>query len=535
MAGNIKDPMKDYSGTHIIDEPKNIAWEVADFLFGVKSMQKIASGNGSWGDALNIGITAATFFIPPAKLVGLGSKVLGKIALNAEKVAAHEATSEIGKRVALRTGAEARSIMETGLPLAERETTPISKARFDKITGPEPEVKPTSGPSYQVTERTSPTEAAIKEKSGEAAKKYSRISNEEYDHFNPSPDVKQEAEDFINSQGPTKKLLTKEELNLKDVNKSQLYDKRELTDKELYQGIEMLLEWNKNKASKDVEEVARSYSAIKKALQFEKTNPGTLNPKDKAYLDIIFPELEKEFRTKVAKTKNGERILSKVDEELPENLPPEIGMLEELDPDTGRVVRTFEEAEDTSNIPPIPRGPMTTSIGAKIPEDLKTTPKIDRVAYLQAEIRKLENFNKSNNIEKRTANASRFDELTKKSLKNKDLIDKYNNQLKDLSKKLSEGERATSFKVAEEITRRGIAESKNKSVLGEPNIKSVIPGKGVSTAKLTTQGKIAKARVEVERLREEWKNVPASDTKTRSRLAKEAKKFADYIEKLEGK
>lgn len=210
-------------------------------------------------------------------------------------------------------------------------------------------------------------------------------------------------------------------------------------------------------------------------------------------------------------------------------------MLEELDPDTGRVVRTFEEAEDTSNIPPIPRGPMTTSIGAKIPEDLKTTPKIDRVAYLQAEIRKLENFNKSNNIEKRTANASRFDELTKKSLKNKDLIDKYNNQLKDLSKKLSEGERATSFKVAEEITRRGIAESKNKSVLGEPNIKSVIPGKGVSTAKLTTQGKIAKARVEVERLREEWKNVPASDTKTRSRLAKEAKKFADYIEKLEGK
>jgi hypothetical protein len=53
--------------------------------------------------------------------------------------------------------------------------------------------------------------------------------------------------------------------------------------------------------------------------------------------------------------------------------------------------------------------------------------------------------------------------------------------------------------------------------------------------KISDDIKSAKARAEVERLREEWKNTPASDTEARSRLSKEAKKFADYIERLEGK
>jgi ribA/ribD-fused uncharacterized protein len=140
MAASVNIPAtKEYQGTHIVDEPESMAWEVADFLFGVKSMQKIASGNGSWGDALNVGITAATFFIPPAKLLTFGGKALGKVIVDAEKVVANEAVSEIAKKVALRTADEAKSIRDTGLPLAQNPTRPISEARFKKITEPEPE------------------------------------------------------------------------------------------------------------------------------------------------------------------------------------------------------------------------------------------------------------------------------------------------------------------------------------------------------------------------------------------------------------
>lgn len=141
MAGSVNIPTtQEYQGTHIVDEPKNLAWEVADFLFGVKSIEKIVSGKGTWGDALNVGITAATFFIPPAKLLGLGSKALGKVIVDAEKVASNEAVSEVAKKVALRTAEEAKSIRDTGLSLAENPIKPMSETRFKKITEPEPDL-----------------------------------------------------------------------------------------------------------------------------------------------------------------------------------------------------------------------------------------------------------------------------------------------------------------------------------------------------------------------------------------------------------
>ncbi len=139
MANRITPPTDEYRGTHIVEESKGVAWEVADFLFGVKSIEKIASGKGTWGDALNVGITAATFFIPPAKLLTFSSKALGKVIVDAEKVAANEAVSEVAKKVALRTAEEAKSIRDTGLSLAENPTRPMSEARFKKITEPEPE------------------------------------------------------------------------------------------------------------------------------------------------------------------------------------------------------------------------------------------------------------------------------------------------------------------------------------------------------------------------------------------------------------
>jgi hypothetical protein len=140
MANVITPPIDQYRGTNIVDGKDNsMLWEVADFLFGVESIQKIASGKGSWGDALNVGVSAATFFIPPAKLLTLGSKALSKVIINAEKAAANEVTSTVAKKVALRTAEEAKAIRDTGLPLAQTPTRPMSEARFKKITEPEPE------------------------------------------------------------------------------------------------------------------------------------------------------------------------------------------------------------------------------------------------------------------------------------------------------------------------------------------------------------------------------------------------------------
>ena len=140
MAGSVNSPSGDYLGTNIVEPQKDsMAYEALDLLFGVRAIENIASGKGTWGDALSLGVTAATFFIPPAKLLKFGPKALSKVIDDAEKAAANEVTSEIAKKVALRTADEARSIRDTGLTLAENPTRPMSEARFKKITEPEPE------------------------------------------------------------------------------------------------------------------------------------------------------------------------------------------------------------------------------------------------------------------------------------------------------------------------------------------------------------------------------------------------------------
>jgi hypothetical protein len=140
MAGSVNTPSGDYLGTNIVEPQKDsMAYEALDLLFGVRAIENIASGKGTWGDALSLGVTAATFFIPPAKLLKFGPKALSKVIDDAERAAANEVTSEIAKKVALRTADEARSIRDTGLPLAQNPTRPMSEARFKKITEPEPE------------------------------------------------------------------------------------------------------------------------------------------------------------------------------------------------------------------------------------------------------------------------------------------------------------------------------------------------------------------------------------------------------------
>jgi len=94
MANAIAPPIDQYRGTNIVEKDNDsVAWEVADFLFGAKSIKKIMDGEGTWGDALNVGITAATFLIPPAKIAQLGTKALRTVL--AETIVVNAATDSL--------------------------------------------------------------------------------------------------------------------------------------------------------------------------------------------------------------------------------------------------------------------------------------------------------------------------------------------------------------------------------------------------------------------------------------------------------
>lgn len=168
MANVIAPPVDQYRGTNIVPEENNsIAWEVADFLFGVESIKKILSGDGTWGDALNVGITAATFFIPPAKIGQLGTKALRKVLDETIVVNAATDVLPVAAKAANRTKAEVEAeLVRRGKltyvePLKpEVPTRSMSEQRFEKITSPEPEVDYSAPPIREVVERQGPTALA---------------------------------------------------------------------------------------------------------------------------------------------------------------------------------------------------------------------------------------------------------------------------------------------------------------------------------------------------------------------------------------
>ena len=86
--------------------------DVADFLFATKSLGRLFTGQGSWGDAAAVGITAASFFIPPIKLLKFGVKPLESIIVHAAEVAASDTASVAAKNAAELTANNARYLLE---------------------------------------------------------------------------------------------------------------------------------------------------------------------------------------------------------------------------------------------------------------------------------------------------------------------------------------------------------------------------------------------------------------------------------------
>jgi hypothetical protein len=345
----------------------------------------------------------------------------------------------------------------------------------------------------------------------------------------------------------------------------------EYTDEEIEKAINVFRKYVREPSiERDIKEITALYAAARRMLKTVKVNSQRV-PEDRRIsrqdLKVIkksFIELRKEFKEKVLKTAEGKALLKELEKEMPSNpkskdvlLRYEESIMDDAKP--GELKAFVDEAIDNTPIAAA-KGPVRTSkapvrLKTKIPDDLIKSYSFDddlakhnlrRAAALLAERSKLNAFNATNTTKLKTAKPEEISKLKQSSARNNKIIDRINDELRRSRQILSREEQIEAQNIADEVTRRNLAKRKVKSEetnLSEAfsnkptklNRPSVVPGKGGETVKLTRQGKIAKARAEVERLRKQWSDTPAADTEARSRIAQEAKKFADYIEKLEGK
>jgi hypothetical protein len=596
--------------------------EIGDFLFATDTIAKIAKGKGTWGDAALVGVTAASFFIPPAKLAMLSSKALTTVIKASSKVAASETASIAAKRAAAKTLDDALTMKRQGyIPTGKEPVERVGRTGLGEPT-----------PAYQVTERTVPTPAAKAER-GMVEKKYSRTSDEDYNYYDRDIDPDQAAIDAVSSSrtayrdkttekyvsNPKKTFEQKSRADMEQASKSEMYDKTkftqdeiddriarltdqekyllkrkpgesakshkqrledyvrggdiedltpvpyatiamrktgEYTDDEIKASVAALRTFNKTKIELDAKEVTYLYLAIRKLLKDEKLKKGTVPADILKYFKTHFPELKKEFREKVVDTAEGKAILRKVEKEMPANAKSKDVLLryeESLADDAkpGELKAIVDETINESPITPTIKGVTRTGkapvqIKTKVPQDLlkDVSPEVERVASLLAERSKLNAFNATNATKLKTEiNQKEISKLKQSSARNKKIIDRINDELREM-RMLSREDKVKAQEIADEIKKRNLAARSEKynpegkeyvEGVAPVRVKPAVPGKGGETTKLTRQGKIAKARAEVERLRKQWSDTPAADTEARSRIAREAKKFADYIEKLEGK
>ena len=596
--------------------------EIADFMFATKSLDKISKGQGSWGDLVNVGVTAATFVVLPAKIALLPAKALNAVIKASGKVVASDVASVAAKRAASRTLDDALTMKRQGyIPEKPKQSFGGEFDQPVERVGRAGMGEPT--PAYEVGESilkreggefSFPTKAAVAEK-GLPAKKYTRPMDEEVDPFKRDMDVMQEADDAVAMRGGKKKLLTKEELNAKDIESSQYYDKRKFTEdeitsriarltpeekkmlkdkspeevedyvrageytpEEIQRIVERLIKSNESIANADAKEVTNVYFSLIRLIESQKIKK-TLSPEELKNAQRSLKDLEKEFEEKVVDAVEGEAILKKYESNLPEQ---QFAQKREVDAKgnilyekgdikpTESLIRYQEDISDTAKVgkseaivdEALPDNMLTelkpgtgTSYTKKVPDPEVVAIKVplrakmdndlreglsmpaQKFAELQAEIRKLESFNKANTRKRKGASKDVLQNLKTESSKNLDLIEKYQKQLLTLKKAIPEEEFVKAVNVSEEITRRALERLRYPfTSSGLSTDRYARPTKTyISGAPLTKKEKIANAKAEIEKLKKKWKTIPAWETEAKSKLAEEAKKFADYIKRLEGK
>lgn len=228
--------------------PKGVddASDIADFLFATKSIERIAKGAGTWGDLIDVGITAASFFIPPLRLASLPAKSLTKVILNAEKVMTSDVASVAAKRAASKTLDDALTMKRQGYIPTSSEPQLVGRTGLGEPT-----------PAYQVTERFAPTEKAIAEK-GMVKKEYAP-KRERYEQLDDSELSPTELED--------KKIAER----FRD--RERLYEgMQETTDKEIKKTLAKDKKFKGSKEEKTAKEVeALDKKTLVKKEEWDKT------------------------------------------------------------------------------------------------------------------------------------------------------------------------------------------------------------------------------------------------------------------------
>jgi len=454
--------------------------------------------------------------------------------------------------IAMRGGKRSTNPVESvRKPVTEEELLAESKLKeiqgsqyYDKTKFSQDEI------DYRISQLTPEETKFLKRKPGESAKNhkkrledYVRGGSDKEESFRQVPPVGRVADE---TSSPVEFVLR----NVRSGN---------YTDDEIKAAVAELRRFNKTKTELDAKEITDLYLAARRMLKDVKLNSKRV-PEDRrisaADLKVIrnsFGELKKEFRNKVVNTAEGKAILRKVEKEMPSNpkskdvlLRYEESLADDAKP--GELKAFVDEAVDNAPITTTAKGPTRTGkapvrVRTEIPKDLldDVAPAVERAAALLAEKSKLKAFNAKNTTEIKTASEKEISKLKQSSARNKKIIDRIDDELREM-RMLSREDKMKAQEIADEVTRRNLAARSQKYnpkgqeyVTSPVEIKPAVPGRGGETTKLTRQGKIAKARAEVERLRKQWSDTPAADTEARSRIAQEAKKFADYIEKLEGK
>jgi hypothetical protein len=495
--------------------------DVADFLFATKSLGRVLTGESGWGDLANLGITAASFFIPPLRLLKFGAKPLESIIAHAAEVAASDTASAAAKSAAERTAENARYLLEN--PEKHEQLAHIAS---DPSNSEIPKLNNLHEEADHLLEHGTVPEPPVR-RVGELSKDEIEpsIANE-MDRFKTEPKeivVKTDrtiatpkgvAERFgkVSGSGDETKNVTRglleEENAPKDLLKSSVVEKDRadypfLTQEDIAQ----------YRADGRSEEYIANMNRLEESLGGSKTTePRNVNPYAEKYPHVHPDVVAKILTGEIDET--GKLIVSSIAEKKLKALneagkragytaPTEVKTTEALTAAEQNKLNTVN-----AEFPVTADGkPITRRMEDSMPEDMRTgNLKVDRTAWLLSESKKLENF-----LKKSPDNAGEI-RVTK---------DLWNKQANELQLKMDPDERIQANQLADDLTKRNLADYQ----AGKDATKRGVVDFDV--AKETDINKLTDAR---KQLIEDWR--AETDPDLKKAIAFTGKKVSARIEQL---
>jgi len=540
--------------------------DVADFLFATKSLGRLLTGKGGWGDLGMVGITAASFFIPPVRLLKFGVKPLESVIVHAAEVVASDTASVTAKRMAEKTAENARYLLENPAKHEElaRLADTADNAEITKLnnlnteadhflstgTVPEPpirkvgelssdEIDPSvakdiagfkASQTPEVPNRTEPTSAALAERSGET-----KINKEgqEYIPSKPLPRTYDEQGQLIedSNSGITRQLyqegedikpigsLAEHEELLPDYIKYSYLKEDEITNIREKFSPDRLRQEGKSEAQiaevqRDMEDELRVANIYAKAY----ATSSKIRSIDEAAIKAT-----KEYdASRIESMKVANAVAESRGQSAPYDIAKETKALQDFRAKQSarkfdEEPRTFDEMtaaeknqvdEVQAEFPITEDGkPITRRMEDSMPEDLRTgNLKIDRTAWLLSESKKLENF-----LKKKPSNAGEI-RATK---------DLWNKKANELQLKMDPDERIQANELADQLTERSLADYK----AGKETVK-----RGVVNFNINEETDVTKLTAARTKLIDDWR--AETDPDLKKAIAFTGKKVAARIEEL---